>query len=131
MSPRPRPPRMAKQEGFSLIEIMVAMTFLGIGLLAIAQLIPMGMVGITDARIRTNAVQTGQQVLDQLRATDFDEPALTAGTYTQSDGRYNLVWTITDNVPVPGMKRVDLNATWGDSADVDTVSFSTYLTPSQ
>lgn len=119
----------AGDSGFSLIEIMVAMTFLGIGLLAIAQLIPLGMVGITGARHRTDAVQNAQRVMDQLRTEDYPSAALTAGTYTETDGRYSIQWTITDDNPIPRMKRVDLFTTWGDSASADTVRLSTYITP--
>ena len=65
----------------------VAMTFLAIGLLAIAQLIPTGLKGITDARVRTNAVQNSQRIIDDLRATDYD--SLDAGTFSESTGRYS------------------------------------------
>jgi type IV pilus modification protein PilV len=119
----------AGETGFSLIEIMVAMTFLGIGLLVIAQLIPLGMAGVTEARNRTSAVQTAQRVMDQLRVEDYGSAALTAGTYTQTDGRYAIGWTITDDTPIPRMKRVDLFATWNGGASVDTVALSTYITP--
>lgn len=121
----------AGEKGFSLIEIMVAMTFLGIGLLAIAQLIPLGMAGVTEARNRTSAVQTAQRVLDQLRTDGYESAALTAGAYTETDGSYTIQWTVTDNNPIPKMKRVDLFATWGGGAPADTVRLSTYITPSQ
>lgn len=120
-------PRLS-QEGFSLVEIMVAMTFLAVGLLGIAQLVPMGMRGVTEARLRTNAVLAGQRVLDDLRAVEFDSATLTAGAYSMTDGRFDVRWTISDNDPIPGMKRVELFTTWGDSAAVDTVGLSTYIT---
>jgi len=121
----------AGETGFSLIEIMVAMTFLGIGLLVIAQLIPLGMAGVTEARNRTSAVQTAQRVLDQLRTDGYESAALTAGAYTQTDGRYAIGWTITNDNPIPRMKRVDLFATWSGGASADTVRLNTYITPSQ
>jgi type IV pilus modification protein PilV len=112
--------------GFSLIEIMVAMTFLSIGLLAIAQLIPTGLKGITEARVRTNAVQTAQQIVDGLRASDYD--TLNAGTYNQTTGRYASTWTITDNSPTPNSKRVDVVTSWGPAQNRRNVTMSTYLT---
>ena len=118
--------RSRSEEGFSLIEIMVAMTFLAIGLLAIAQLIPTGLKGITDARVRTNAVQSSQRILDDLRATDYD--SLDAGTFSESDGRYSSTWTITDDNPTPNSKRVDVVTTWGPDRNPQTVTMSTYLT---
>lgn len=114
------------EAGFSLIEIMVAMTFLAIGLLGIAQLIPFGMAGITEARVRTNAVQTGQGIIDSLRAADYD--SLDAGDFSLSNGRFTTTWTITDNNPAPGMRRVDLTTTWGPDQNPRTVTLNTYLT---
>lgn len=115
-----------RDAGFSLVEIMVAMTFLAIGLLAIAQLIPTGLKGVTEARVRTNAVQNSQRIVDDLRATDYD--SLDAGTFSETDGRYSTTWTITDNSPVTGSKRVDVVSTWGPDANPRTVTMSTYLT---
>jgi type IV pilus modification protein PilV len=112
--------------GFSLIEIMVAMTFLSIGLLAIAQLIPTGLKGITEARVRTNAVQTAQQIVDGLRASDYD--TLNAGTFTRNSGRYASTWTITNNSPTPNSKRVDVVTSWGPDQNRRNVTMSTYLT---
>ena len=115
-----------RDAGFSLIEIMVAMTFLAIGLLAIAQLIPTGLKGITDARVRTNAVQNSQRIIDDLRATDYD--SLDAGTFSESDGRYASTWTITNDSPTPNSKRVDVVTTWGSDRNPKTLTMSTYLT---
>jgi type IV pilus modification protein PilV len=121
-------PKLAyrREAGFSLVEIMVAMTFLAIGLLAIAQLIPTGLKGVTEARVRTNAVQNTQRIIDDLRAADYD--SLDAGTFSETDGRYSTTWTITDDSPTPNSKRVDVVSTWGPNQNPRTVSMSTYLT---
>ena len=116
-------------EGFSLIEVMVAMTFLGIGLLAVAQMIPAGMAGVTQARVRTNAVAAAQQRIDQMRADDFAN--VTAGAFSDSTGDYVLNWTVTVDNPVPGMKRVDMTASWPHFTGTKTVNINTYLTGGQ
>jgi prepilin-type N-terminal cleavage/methylation domain-containing protein len=121
--------REQASEGFSLIEVMVAMTFLGIGLLAVAQMIPTGMAGITQARVRTNAVQAAQQRIDALRAEDFAD--VVAGAFSDSTGNYVLNWTITVDDPIPGMKRVNMSATWENLTGPKTVNMSTYLTAGQ
>jgi prepilin-type N-terminal cleavage/methylation domain-containing protein len=115
--------------GFSLIEVMVAMTFLGIGLLAVAQMIPSGMAGITQARVRTNAVQAAQQRIDALRAEEFAD--VMAGAFSDSTGDYILNWTITVDDPVPGMKRVDMTASWENITGPKTVNLKTYITAGQ
>jgi type IV pilus modification protein PilV len=115
-----------RDAGFSLVEIMIAMTFLAIGLLAIAQLIPTGLKGVTEARVRTNAVQNSQRILDDLRATNYD--SLDAGTFSETNGRYSTTWTVTNDSPTPGSKRVDVVSTWGPNRNPRTVTMSTYLT---
>ena len=121
----------ADSRGFSLIEVMFAMTFLGIGLLAVAQMIPLGMAGIVQARVRTNATQAAQEKLDELRGEDFNAAALAAGNYTEETGDYTLAWVITDNTPVPGVKRLALTASWKHWSGTKTVDLSTHLTPGQ
>jgi len=126
------PKRLRKHsEGFSLIEVMIAMTFLAIGLMGIAQLVPLGMAGVTQARVRTNAVQAAQEKMDELRASDFSSPALTAGTYTETNGNYTLNWTVTDNVPVPGSKRIELGSSWNAPRGTQNVALTTYVTATQ
>ena len=115
-------------EGFSLIEVMIAITFLGIGLLAIGQLVPAGMAGITQARVRTNAVQAAQVRMDDLKSEDFAAAALTAGTYTETVGDYTLTWTILDNTPVPGSKRINLTASWQNLTGTKTARLTTFIT---
>ena len=121
----------ANSRGFSLIEVMFAMTFLSIGLLAVAQMIPLGMAGVVQARVRTNATQAAQEKLDELRGDDFSAASLAAGTYTEDTGDYALTWVITDNTPVPGVKRLALTASWEHWSGTKTVDLSTHLTPGQ
>ena len=127
MKDKARAKRPARTEaGFSLVEIMFAMTFLAVGLLAIAQLIPAGLKGVTEARVRTNAVQNTQRIIDDLRASDYD--SLDAGEFSETDGRYSTTWTITDDNPIPNSKRVDVVSSWGPDENRRTVTMSTYLT---
>jgi len=121
----------SRSRGFSLIEVMIALTFLSIGLLAVAQMIPLGLVGVTQARVRTSAVQAAQQKIDALRAADFSAVELTAGDYTETDGNYTLGWTITDNTPVTGVKRVDLTASWQHLGNTKSLTLNTQITAGQ
>jgi type II secretory pathway pseudopilin PulG len=120
-----------REGGFSLIEVMIAVTFLGVGLLAIAQLIPMGLAGVNQARVRTNAVQAAQGRLDGFRAADFDSTVLLAGDYSEDDGRFTFDWTIADDQPLAGMKRVDLTVSWQEPSGTMSVDFNTYLSPTE
>ncbi len=112
-------------EGFSLVEMMMAMAVLGIGLLSIAQIIPLALAGVTQARVRTQAVQAGQERLDDLMASEYD--SLLAGSYSETIDDYSMAWTITDNSPVPGSKRIDLTTSWVTLKGTQSVDLTTYL----
>lgn len=112
-----------RDRGFSLVEMMLAMTVLGIGLLSIAQIIPLALAGSTHARLRTQAVQAGQQRLDDLMAVPYD--SLLAGNFSETVDNYSVAWTVSDDVPVPGSKRIDLVASWVTLKGTQTVELAT------
>lgn len=116
-----------RTEGFSLIEVMVAMVILGIGLLGVAQMIPMAMAGVTQAGVRTRAVQAAQEQLDDLRSTDFSDAALQAGTYSETQGNYTLDWVITDDDPVARTKRIDVTASWQTVGGTRSATLQTFI----
>ncbi len=120
--------RHRSTQGYSLVETMVAMGVLGIGLLAVAQIVPAANRGLTQAQMRTNAVEAAQSRVDALRTMPYDAAGLTAGTYTESDGSYTLSWTITDNLPVVGTKRVIMQASWTAPNGIRSANLITYIT---
>jgi type IV pilus modification protein PilV len=122
--------KRGRSEGFSLIEVMVAMVILGIGLLGVGQMIPMALVGVTQAGLRTRAVQAAQQRLDDLRSNDFDDPALQAGTYSETQDNYTIDWVITDDVPVTGTKRIAITTSWETISGTRTATLQTFITES-
>jgi prepilin-type N-terminal cleavage/methylation domain-containing protein len=119
--------RVHETSGFSLIEVMIAMTIIAVGLLIAAQTIPLALMATAQGGVRTNAVQVAQQRLEDLRAQDYYSGALTAGVYSATDGNYNLSWSIQDSVPVPRSKRVELTASWQNSKGTQEATLTTYI----
>lgn len=68
-----------KRDGFTLVEMMIALLLLGIGLLGLAQVL----VGSLKANFALNTVNVGgslaQQKLEQMRAVSFTSPQLVVG----------------------------------------------------
>jgi len=118
----------AGDRGFSLIEIMFAITFLGIGLMAVAQMIPMATHQIVTAKQISDAAAVGQSKMEELKMEDYLSAALSAGTYSDTTDAYTRSWTITDSSPVSGSKRIDLTVSWTSSAGTQTTGMTTFVT---
>jgi len=82
----------AEQEGFSLVEAMVAMVILSIGLLAVGLMQIGGMKANTNALSRGDGVAIAQSTMDVLRCLPFDDTRLSDSNTAASnldDGKAN------------------------------------------
>lgn len=95
-------PMPSNANGFSLVEVIIAMLVLTVGMFALG-----ASTGYVSAEIR-NATWTTQrafgraEIIEQLRATPFDNVVTNATP--QAVGRYNLTWTV--NSVNPNLKTV-------------------------
>ena len=116
-----------REGGFSLIEVMFAIAFLGFGLLAVAQMIPVATRQVVSSKQLTDAVAAGQTQMETLKMEDFGSTLLTAGSHADTSGQYALDWTVTDNTPMAGSKKVVLSVTWNSSGASRTARMSTFI----
>jgi len=114
-----------RQRGFSLIEVVFALTFLAVGILAVASMIPAGTRGVTQSRVLTSGLMAAQVKLEELKGTTFS--ALAAGTFSDTNSVFVRTWTVTDSVPMTGCKKIDVTATWQDSRGAQTAQLSSYV----
>lgn len=128
---------MTREQGFSLLELMVALIVLSIGVLAVARLFPAGTHGQTQDRMQATASYLAQEELERLGGLAFDDPELSVGrhpvgTATVACGpsdRWSR-WYEVESVdpPLDDLKRVSLHVTWG-SAGGRAIVISTYVRP--
>jgi len=86
MQVKPRPPRRftlgpRRQQGFTLIEVLIAILVLGFGLLGFALLQTMNVRYVQSANFRTQATNLSYELLDQIRANRVGA-AFYLGDYT-------------------------------------------------
>ena len=118
--------RRKDQGGFSLVEVLFALTFLAVGILAVASMIPAGTRGVTQSRVLTSGLMAAQVKLEELRGTAF--LALAPGTFTDTTSVFTRTWTVTDSVPMAGCKKIDVTSRWTDSHGSQTAQLSSYVT---
>ena len=112
--------------GFSLIEVLFAMTFLAVGILAVASMIPAGTRGVTQSRVLTSGLMTAQVKLEELKGTPFT--SLSAGTFTDTTSVFSRSWTVTDSLPMSGCKRIQVTVSWNDARGSQSTQLSSYVT---
>jgi prepilin-type N-terminal cleavage/methylation domain-containing protein len=121
--PRPLPPaRPSARGGFSVIELMVALTVLGIGILGLANVFPLGSETQLHDRLRTSGADLAQQKMEQLRLESWSGTNLTDGVHPttsgealalQDEGNFIRYWTVaTQAGAFSDMKKVTVRVRW-------------------
>ena len=126
-------------QGVTLIEIMIALLIFTVGMLAVASMQGVGMVGIAKAqRGIYNSVAAGGR-LEHLLAVPFDDPFLVDkdngfypetpdhGPFLLDDGRSTMEWEVADDSPVPGAKRIRVTVRRPDRGGVTGVFAYEYV----
>lgn len=104
------------QEGFTLIEVLMAMAIFAIGILALAGLQVTYIGGNASAQMQTEATALGAQVIEHLKSLPFDAPDLDPAANPHqppagASGPYDVRWTVADNTPVVNAKTIDVAVT--------------------
>ncbi|MCP4413687.1 MAG: prepilin-type N-terminal cleavage/methylation domain-containing protein [Gammaproteobacteria bacterium] len=106
-----------KEYGFTIIEVLIAMFIFSIGVLGVTK---MQITAIQTNNIAGNYTQGsswGISQIESLLAMAYDDANLdhnTTGTMTQ--GIYTMNWTVTENVPTPNVKQINIVVTWNNQS---------------
>ena len=112
---------LKKKDGFTLIEVLIALTIFAVGLLAIA--------GMQTSAIRMNSIAGklthlstwGTDKIEELSALSYSDSLLdSAGNpHQELSGDYTITWTVIDNYPVINTKKITVTVTGqGKRADI-------------
>lgn len=121
--------REQNAKGFTLIEILIAVTLLSIGLL--------GMAGLTVGIIRGNALSSEvtaataltQDRMEDIKRLGYSNAAGSSEAYNSISGyaAYRRVTMVDIDTPGVGMKTVTVTVYW--DSDASSVAVETILTP--
>ncbi|MFW6201266.1 MAG: type IV pilus modification PilV family protein [Gemmatimonadota bacterium] len=86
--------RGSNRDGFSLVEVVMALVILGFGLLALASAMGYMSEQVRAAELRSERTIAQQNVIERVRATEFDEIADRSETDAWDVGAYSFWWSV-------------------------------------
>ena len=88
--------RLKSTEGFSLVELMVALVILAVGMLALAATTGYLIVQVQVSNLRTQRATAVQQVVEELRATQFTDINSLAKGSAETVGEFQVWWQVSN-----------------------------------
>ena len=99
------------QDGFTLIEVLIAMAIFAIGILGVAAMQIGAVNGNANARKSTELAHWATHQLENL----MNEPYDTVADGNRTEGPYTLQWTVSgDDDPIPNTKTINVTASWNN-----------------
>jgi hypothetical protein len=95
------------------------MVIISVGLMFLVATVPLLMASVVDSGQTTRATFITEKTSEWLHGLDYTDPLLTAGTHEDSppDSPFERTWTVEDDVPEAGVKRVTVIARHRTEAD--------------
>jgi type IV pilus assembly protein PilV len=116
------------EEGFTLVEIMIALVVLSIGLIALAGLQVSAIRGNVFSKRMTTAVSVATERIEQIKNTPYENIQSESSTQvTASNMNFTRQVTVTNNSPLVNTKTVNVAVTWKDGSKSFTVPISTVI----
>jgi prepilin-type N-terminal cleavage/methylation domain-containing protein len=103
--------KKSDSRGFTLIEVLMAMAIFSVGILAVGAMQINSANSNTGARIHTEEYTWVVDRIERLTALGYDDAILAAGNRSVVQGPYTISWTVVDDSPVAGAKRIAVTAT--------------------
>ena len=113
-------PNKNNDNGFTLIEVLVAIVILSVGLLGMASLTVGIINGNKFSNDLTTATTLAQDKMEAIRGTSYSSAVTeTKAVLSSPNDEYKREVTITDDSPANGMKTVSVKVYWGGTSKED------------
>ena len=104
---------LKKESGYTLIEVLIALTIFAVGLLAIASMQTSAIRMNSTAGKLTNLSTWGMDKIEELSALPYSHPLLDSAGNPHQEllGDYTISWTVIDDNPVTNTKNITVTVT--------------------
>lgn len=107
------------EKGFTLLEVIVAISILTFGLLAVASMQMTAIRGNYNASNITEATTVAQDRLEDLMGLLYSDPLLSPGNGLSdpappSPSGYTITYDVSDNNPIPNTRLITMTVQWQD-----------------
>jgi len=120
---------LGNQGGFTMIEILIAITIFAIGMLAVATMQVSGIHGNDTANVLTGAAAWAADRLETLMVRPYDHTDLDPAGNPHSGGtrgRYTITWNVTQDAVMPNTKTITVNVSYKDRETPKNVTVTYY-----
>ncbi|MFH1718458.1 MAG: prepilin-type N-terminal cleavage/methylation domain-containing protein [Planctomycetota bacterium] len=124
---------MSGEKGFTLLEIVIALSIFAVGLLAVATMQISAIRGNRVGNEYSRATALAQMQIESLKSADFDSAALAAGNYADANnpinetgaagGIFTRTWAIANNTTFS--RRATVTVGWSIAGANRSVVMST------
>jgi type IV pilus assembly protein PilV len=102
-----------RDDGFTLIEIMISILVFTIGILAVVSMQTSSLHGNKIARETTEAAAVAASAIESLRPLDYADPSLTDGTHTlPGQDQYAITYNVRRNTIIENTMLIEVSVTW-------------------
>ena len=113
-----------KEKGFTLVEILIALTIFAIGILGVASMQIWGLRGNASAIWHSQAATFAADRIEKLMMVDYAD--LADGEEIQGD--YTVTWSVATDNPIDNTATITVDVEWNDHGTVKnfTPDFTCY-----
>jgi prepilin-type N-terminal cleavage/methylation domain-containing protein len=130
---RARRDRLSRPEGFTLVEVLVAIFIFLASVAGLAAVTTTVINGNAISRQMTTATSLAQEKLEVLKREGFAHADLTAGNHADSgnpiNAIYNRSWAVTANTPATGISTVTMTVAWSWKGTARNVQMLIFIGP--
>ncbi|CAN2040570.1 type IV pilus assembly protein PilV [Candidatus Magnetomoraceae bacterium gMMP-15] len=106
-------------KGFTLIEILIAITIFAIGILGVGTMQSYSIHGNSAAKDITEANTLAEHRIERLMSLKYTD--VIGGSDTE-DHKFNIVWNVTQNDIINDTKTVEVIVTWQSKGNTNKIS---------